>query len=64
MNKKMLVLLGAAVIGNMLAEKFLLKSSEDDPRGFVMVAEGFGADDLTRAVAIVGVAMVADRFMR
>lgn len=64
MNRKVLVLFGAVIVGNWLAERFLLKASEDDPTGFVVVSEGFGMDDVVRAAAIVGIASVADRFTR
>jgi hypothetical protein len=61
--KKILVAFGSVIVGNMLAEKFILKSSEDDPSGFVPVADGFGMDDAARGAAIVGVMLLADRFL-
>lgn len=61
--KGLLVLVGAAIVGNMVAEKFLLKAGPDDPSGFIEVKEGFGADDIARAATIAAVAMVARRFI-
>jgi hypothetical protein len=61
--KGLLVLVGAGIVGNMIAEKFLLKGGPDDPTGFIEVAEGFGMDDVARAVVIAGIAMVARRFL-
>ncbi len=61
--KKILVAFGSVVVGNMLAEKFLLKSSEDDPTGFIVPNDGFGMDDVARGAAIVGVMLLADRFL-
>ena len=49
--KGLLVVLGSAVIGNMVAEKFLLKSSAEDS-GWVEAAEGLGLDDFVRAGCI------------
>ena len=46
--KGLLVVFGAVVIGNMVAEKFLLKSGPDDS-GWVEASEGLGLDDAVRA---------------
>jgi hypothetical protein len=62
--KGLLVLGGGVIVGNMLAEKFLLKTGPDDPTGFVEVAEGFGMDDVARAAAIVGVVFLLQKFIR
>lgn len=62
--KGILVLAGGAVVGNMLAEKFLLKSHPEDPSGFIEVKEGFGMDDIARAAAIVGVTILLQKFIR
>lgn len=50
--KAVLFVAAAAIIGNMLAEKFVLKATEDDPTGFVLVQEGIGIDDAARGVTI------------
>ena len=51
----------AAVIGNMVAEKFLLKSGPDDPTGFIEVADGFGLDDIVRGLTIAVVFVALDK---
>lgn len=61
--KGLLVLVGAAIVGNMLAEKFLLKAGPDDPDGFIEVKEGLGLDDLARGGAIAAVAYLARKFI-
>ena len=50
--KQALGIAAGALAGNFLAEKFALKASADDPSGFVLVAEGFGMDDVVRAAFI------------
>lgn len=64
MLKGMLVLGAGAVVGNMVAEKFLLKSSPDDPSGFILVNEGLGMDDVARAGAIVATILLLQKFVR
>lgn len=61
--KGLLFVAGAAFVGNMIAERFVLKSTPDDPTGFVPVADGIGADDLARALTVGGVYMLAKRFL-
>ena len=61
--KGILVLAGSVVAGNWIAERFLLKASPDDPTGFILVAEGFGIDDVARAACIVGVSLLAKKFI-
>lgn len=61
--KGFVVLIGAAIVGNMVAEKFLLKAGPDDPDGFIEVKPGLGLDDVARGAAIAGVYMVAKRFL-
>lgn len=61
--KGTLVLAGSVVVGNYLAERFLLKAGPDDPTGFIPVSEGIGLDDVARAAAIVVVAMLAKKFI-
>jgi hypothetical protein len=64
MFKGMLVLGAGAIVGNMIAEKFLLKSSPDDTTGFIVVDEGLGMDDVARAAAIVGTILLLQKFIR
>lgn len=64
MVKQLLIFGGAAVAGNYVAERFLLKDGPDDPSGFVEVKPGFGMDDITRALAIAAFAILAQRFAR
>lgn len=61
--KGTLVLLGSVIAGNYLAERFLLKSSPEDSTGMFLVADGFGMDDVARAAAIVGVSLLAKKFL-
>jgi hypothetical protein len=61
--KGFLVVVGAALIGNMIAERFVLKNSPEDPTGFILIADGIGLDDLARAGTIAGVAWLAKRFI-
>lgn len=61
--KGILVLAGGVIVGNYLAERFVLKANADDPSGFIVVSEGLGMDDVARAAVIVGIVMVAKRFI-
>ena len=53
----------AAVIGNMVAEKFILKSGPDDPSGFIEVADGLGMDDLARGLTIAVAFLLINQFV-
>ena len=44
--------MAGSILGNMIAERFLLKAGPDDPSGFIMVADGIGMDDVARGLAI------------
>lgn len=59
--KNLAILTAAAVAGNYVAERFLLKDGPDDPSGFVEVKPGFGLDDITRAATIAVFAMLAGK---
>jgi hypothetical protein len=61
--KKLAITAGGAVLGNYVAEKFLLKASPDDPKGFVLVQDGVGMDDFVRAGAIVGAIFLLNKFV-
>lgn len=61
--KGTLVLFGAIVAGNLLAEKFILKAGADDPTGFITVNDGLGLDDVARAATIIAVAWVGKKFI-
>lgn len=61
--KGILVLAGGVIVGNYLAERFVLKANADDPTGFIVVSEGLGMDDVARAAVIVAVVMVSKRFI-
>lgn len=61
--KGFLVVLAAAIVGNMIAEKFLLKSGENDTSGTILAEEGFGMDDVARAAAIAGAYFLAKKFL-
>lgn len=52
MAKDIMVLGGGALLGNWLFERFIVKESADDPTGFVLAANGLGADDIARALSV------------
>jgi hypothetical protein len=52
LGKKGLTIVAGSILGNMIAERFLLKAGPDDPSGFIMVADGIGMDDVARGLAI------------
>ena len=58
-----LIIAGGAIVGNMLAEKFLLKSGPDDTTGMFEVQEGFGMDDVARAAAITVLILLARKVL-
>lgn len=62
--KSLLVLTGAAVAGNFVAERFLLKDGPDDTSGFIEVKPGFGMDDIARAATIALLAMLAHKLTK
>lgn len=49
--KGFLVVLAASVVGNMVAEKFVLKANDEDT-GWIQASEGLGMDDFARAACI------------
>lgn len=61
--KGLLVVFGAAIVGNIVAEKFLLKAGPDDPDGFIEVKDGFGMDDAARGATIAAFAFLARKFL-
>lgn len=60
--KGILVLVGSAIVGNYVAERFVLKAP-GGTTGFVEVADGFGLDDVARAATIAGVILLARKFI-
>lgn len=62
--KKTAIVFGSVIAGNWLAERFVLKSSPDDPTGFVLVADGLGMDDVARAATILLMVYVGDQIAR
>ena len=58
-----LVIGGAVIAGNFVADRWVIKSGPDDPTGFVEFSEGFGADDIARAAVIVGMILLAKKFL-
>lgn len=56
--KGTLVLAGSVIVGNYVAERFILKKDSNDPTGFIEVADGLGPDDVARAAVIVGFAIL------
>jgi len=61
--KKIAITAGGAVLGNFVAEKFLLKASADDKTGFVLVQPGLGMDDFVRAGAVVAAIFLLNKFV-
>jgi hypothetical protein len=62
MLKSFLVITVAALVGNMVAEKFVLKAPGSDS-GFVEVKDGIGMDDFARAATIGAAVLVAKKFV-
>jgi hypothetical protein len=62
--KKTAIVFGSVIVGNYLAERFVLKANADDPTGFVQVAEGIGMDDVARAAVILLTTYVAEQFTK
>lgn len=60
--KTMLVIAGGAILGNYVAEKFVLKPLDGSPGGFVEVQMGLGMDDLARAACITAAIMLLKKF--
>lgn len=58
--RKFTSLFAGIILGNVLAEKFVLKMSPDSPRGFIPVTDGIGMDEAARAVSGIGTAMAID----
>ena len=50
--KGYLTIAAGALLGNMIAEKFVLRQHPGDPSGFVHVSDGLGLDDVARAATI------------
>jgi hypothetical protein len=48
-------LAAGTVLGNMVAERWILRASKDDPTGVIDVSPGFGLDELARAAVIIAV---------
>lgn len=63
MLKNLLVITAGAVIGNMLANRFVLKASPDDPDGFILIEPGIGLDDVANGAVIAATIMLIKRFV-
>jgi hypothetical protein len=63
-TSRVVTLAGGAIIGNMVAERWILRAGPDDPTGFVDIAPGLGLDELMRALAIVGATMLVEPLVR
>lgn len=61
--KGLLFVAGSAFVGNMIAERFVLKSTPEDPTGFIEVADGIGLDDAARALTIGAVYLLAKKVL-
>ena len=62
--KKTAIVFGSVIAGNWLAERFILKSSQEDPTGFILVSDGLGMDDVARAAAVLLMVYVGDQIAR
>lgn len=63
MMKQVAILTGAAIAGNWLAERFILKDGPDDTSGFVEVKPGLGMDDLARGLTIAAIVLLANKYL-
>lgn len=61
--KGTLVLFGAILVGNYIADEFLIRAGEGDS-GFVDASDGFGADEIVKALTIVAVAYGAKKLLK
>lgn len=39
------------IVGNVLAEMYVLKNTPDSPSGFIPISDGIGMDEVARAVS-------------
>jgi len=62
-TRNAIAVVGGALLGNYAAEKFILKTGPEDRTGFVMVAEGWGLDDLARALSVLAGVFLASKLM-
>jgi hypothetical protein len=47
---------GGVVLGELVADRFVIKYGPNDPYGFIEAADGFGKDELIRAgCAVLGI---------
>ena len=60
MLKSIAVVTAFAIVGNMVADRWVLKATPDDPNGFVPITPGFGADEIARGLAV-ALAIVAGK---
>ena len=51
-------------VGNMIAERWVLRASPEDPTGFVDVSPGFGLDEIARAAVIIPAMGAVDALFR
>jgi len=61
--KKFALIAGAATLGNIAAEKYVLKNSSDQP-GLVMVTANGYMDDVARGVTIAGAVWLAQKLLK
>jgi len=61
--KSFAIAAGAAVVGNLLAEKFVLKPGPDSPGLVAVTPMSFGADDVARGVTIAATMWAAKKFL-
>lgn len=59
--RKLVSLTAGIIVGNIVAEKFILKPAPDSPSGFILVSDGLGMDEVARAVTGVGAAWLIDK---
>lgn len=60
--KGYLQIAAGVALGNMIAEKFVLRQGPMDTTGFVDISEGFGLDDVARAVVVTAAVVLVRRF--
>lgn len=63
MVKQIAFVAGAAIAGNWLANRYVLRVTPDSPTGFVDISPGFGADEIATGLVIAGVFLLGKKLL-
>lgn len=63
MVKTILFATGAAIVGNMIANRYVLRATPDSPSGFVDVTPGFGMDEVAAGLCVAGVFILGKKLL-